>query len=204
MGITERKEREKVEKRLLILEAAKQIFIEEGFEKASIRAISDRIEYSPATIYLYFKDKNELLFAIHELGFEKLLGEMSSAIDGIEDPIEQLRKRGYAYMKFAFENPEMYDLMFIQNAPIDTLKNHEVWNCGEQNFMLLCETIQSCIDANLIRIKDLNVAAMSIWSFMHGLVSLRIRNRFNKFNGDVDVHELMIQTLETMIAIVKV
>ncbi len=204
MGIIERKEREKIEKRLLILEAAKQIFIEEGFEKASIRAISDRIEYSPATIYLYFKDKNELLFAIHELGFEKLLAEMSSAIDGIEDPIEQLRKRGYAYMKFAFENPEMYDLMFIQNAPIDTLKNQEVWSCGEQNFTLLCETIQSCIDANLIRIKDLNVAAMSIWSFMHGLVSLRIRNRFNKFNGDVDVHELMIQTLETMIAIVKV
>jgi AcrR family transcriptional regulator len=204
MGITERKEREKIEKRLLILEAAKQIFIEEGFEKASIRAISDRIEYSPATIYLYFKDKNELLFAIHELGFEKLLGEMSSAIDGITDPMEQLRRRGYAYMKFAFENPEMYDLMFIQNAPIDTLKNHEVWSCGEQNFTLLCETIQSCIDANLIRIKDLNVAAMSIWSFMHGLVSLRIRNRFNKFNDDVDVHELMVQTLETMIAIVKV
>ena len=125
MGITERKEREKIEKRLLILEAAKQIFIEEGFEKASISAISDRIEYSPATIYIYFKDKNELLFAIHELGFEKLLAEMSSAIEGIEDPIEQLRKRGYAYVKFAFENPEMYDLMFIQNAPIDTLKNHE-------------------------------------------------------------------------------
>ena len=89
MGIIERKERDKQEMRLKILETAKQIFIEEGFEKASIRAIADRIEYSPATIYLYFKDKNELFFSVHETGFEKLNFEMIDAIEGITDPIDR-------------------------------------------------------------------------------------------------------------------
>ena len=65
MGILERKERDKLEMRLMILEAAKEVFVSEGFEKASIRAIAERIEYSPATIYLYFKDKNDLLFEIY-------------------------------------------------------------------------------------------------------------------------------------------
>lgn len=204
MGVTERKEREKIEKKLLILETAKEVFIEEGFEKASIRAIAERIEYSPATIYLYYKDKNELFFAVHELGFDKLLFEMESAIEGINDPYEELLRRGYAYMKFAFENPEMYDLMFILNAPMDTLKEEENWNSGHKCFMLLCETLQRGIDANQLKFKDVEVAAMSVWSFMHGMVSLRIRNRFKKFNDQSDVQQLMTASLEQMIELVKV
>ncbi|PWK19438.1 TetR family transcriptional regulator [Arcicella aurantiaca] len=202
MGIIERKERDKQEMRLKILETAQQIFIEEGFEKASIRAIADRIEYSPATIYLYFKDKNELFFSVHEMGFEKLILEMTIAIEGITDPIEELRARGFAYMKFAFQNPEMYDLMFIQNAPMESIKESSVWTCGHQCFELLCQTIQKCIDQNYIRFDDIYIASMSIWSFMHGLVSLKIRNRFQKF-GEAHVNELMKSSVEQMIAIIS-
>jgi AcrR family transcriptional regulator len=204
MGIIERKERDKLEMRLMILETAKEVFIEEGFEKASIRAIAERIEYSPATIYLYFKDKNELFFAVHELGFDKLLLEMENAIEGITDPYEELRRRGYAYMKFAFENPEMYDLMFILNAPMDTLKEEETWNSGHKCFMLLCETLQRGIEAKQLKFSKVEVAAMSIWSFMHGMVSLRIRNRFKKFNEESDIELLMTASLEEMISIIKV
>ena len=203
MGITQRKERDKQEMRLKILETAKQIFIEEGFEKASIRAIADRIEYSPATIYLYFKDKNELFFSVHETGFEKLNLEMIDAIEGIIDPIDELRARGFAYMKFAFQNPEMYDLMFIQNAPMESMKDSEIWTCGHKCFMLMCESIQKCIDTKSIRVSDLYIGAMSIWSFMHGLVSLKIRNRFQKFEG-VDLEELMKGSVEQMIQLLKV
>jgi AcrR family transcriptional regulator len=203
MGIIERKERDKQEMRLKILETAKQIFIEEGFEKASIRAIADRIEYSPATIYLYFKDKNELFFSVHEMGFEKLIFEMTTAIEGITDPVDELRARGFAYMKFAFQNPEMYDLMFIQNAPMESMKDSESWACGHRCFMLMCETIQRCIDTKTLRITNLYIAAMSIWSFMHGLVSLKIRNRFQKFEG-VELEVLMNGSVEQMVQLLKV
>jgi AcrR family transcriptional regulator len=202
MGILERKERDKQEMRLKILETAKQIFIEEGFEKASIRAIADRIEYSPATIYLYFKDKNELFFSLHEMGFEKLILEMTNAIEGITDPVEELRVRGFAYMKFAFQNPEMYDLMFIQNAPMESMKDSEIWTCGHRCFMLMCETIERCMERKAIRINNLYIAAMSIWSFMHGLVSLKIRNRFQKFEG-AELQALMNESVEQMVQLIK-
>jgi AcrR family transcriptional regulator len=202
MGILERKERDKLEMRLLILETAQQIFIEEGFEKASIRAIADRIEYSPATIYLYYKDKNELFFAVHELGFEKLILEMTRSIEGITDPVEELRARGFAYMKFAFQNPEMYDLMFILNAPMENIKESDLWDCGHRCFLLLCDTIEKCIESESIKISNLYIAAMSIWSFMHGLVSLKIRNRFQKFEG-VELEELMNGSVEQMIQLIK-
>ncbi len=203
MGILERKERDKQEMRLMILEAAKEVFIEEGFEKASIRVIAERIEYSPATIYLYFKDKNELFHEIHEMGFDKLLEEMTVAIEGITDPIDELRARGFAYMKFAFQNPEMYDLMFILNAPMDTLKEEEDWHSGHKCFMLLCESIQKGIESNQLKFSNIEIAAMSIWSFMHGMVSLKIRNRFKKFNEQSDVDLLMTASLEQMIELVK-
>lgn len=203
MGILERKERNKQEMRLMILETAKEVFIKEGFEKASIRAIAEKIEYSPATIYLYYKDKNELFFAVHELGFDKLLEEMVAAIEGITDPFEELRRRGYAYMKFAFENPEMYDLMFISNAPMDALKEEENWNSGHKCFALLCETLQRGIEAKQLKFEEVEVAAMLIWSFMHGMISLKIRNRFKKFNEQTEIQQLMIASLEQMIELVK-
>jgi AcrR family transcriptional regulator len=73
MGISERKEREKQEMREKILLVATEMFIEEGYDKTSIRKIADKIEYSPATIYLYFKDKDEIFHAIHDKGFDKFL-----------------------------------------------------------------------------------------------------------------------------------
>ncbi len=202
MGITERKERERQEVRSLILEAAQQAFIEDGYEKASIRAIADRVEYSPATIYLYFKDKSEIFFAVHELGFEKLIHQLLDAVEGIENPIEKLRQQGYAYMNFALENPEMYDLMFIQNAPMEAIFENEEWVCGHRCFEHLCDTVQQCIDKKLIKISVLGVATMSIWSFMHGLVSLKIRNRFKTFPQE-HIQNLMSASVEQMIALLQ-
>ena len=72
MGIVERKEKQKLEIRKMILEASMKLFVEEGFAHVSIRKIADLIEYSPTTVYLYFKDKDEIFFSLHEMGFLKM------------------------------------------------------------------------------------------------------------------------------------
>lgn len=134
MGIAERKEREKMEMRERILEAATEMFLEDGYEKTSIRNIAEKIEYSPATIYLYFKDKDELFFAIHEIGFGKLLSLMQQCMS-IENPLQRLRALGTTYIDFALENPEYYDLMFIMRAPMKAIAEKHAeencWKCGE-------------------------------------------------------------------------
>ncbi|HEY9245546.1 MAG TPA: helix-turn-helix domain-containing protein, partial [Candidatus Methanoperedens sp.] len=72
MGIKERKELEKQEMRKLILDTAMRLILEKGFENVTIRHIAEEIEYSPATIYLYFKDKDDIIYTLHREGFEKL------------------------------------------------------------------------------------------------------------------------------------
>ncbi len=70
MGIKERKDLEKQKMRKFILDTAMNLFLEKGFENITIRHIAENIEYSPATIYRYFRDKNEILYTLHREGFE--------------------------------------------------------------------------------------------------------------------------------------
>jgi AcrR family transcriptional regulator len=181
MGILERKEREKEEMRKLILEAAQKLFLENGFEKVSIRNIADAIEYSPATIYLYFKDKNDLMYAIHNIGFQKLIEEFQPALS-LAAPFDRLVEMGRRYFRFAFENPELFDLMFIMTAPMDALAcRDDNWDEGKTAFATLVTCVQQCIDAGVFKFQDAEVAALMIWSSVHGNTALFLRKRLAMF-----------------------
>src|SRR3954466_12386342 len=112
MGVKERKERQKLEMKDLILQSAHQLFLNKGFEDVSIRNIAESIEYSPATIYLYFKDKNEIFYALHGEAFKKF-NEFMSVLAEVKDPFKRLIKMGELYMGFTFQFPKYYDIMFI-------------------------------------------------------------------------------------------
>ena len=165
--------------RRLILDAAQQLFLTNGFDKVSIRNIADAIEYSPATIYLYYKDKNELLFALHQRGFVKMVGEFRPLLE-LTDPFEKIVEMGRAYIRFAIENPELFDLMFIMTAPMDKLEEEE-WEEGDQAFGLLVQVVQECMDAGVFKQHDVRAASMMIWSGIHGYTALFLRKRLGMF-----------------------
>jgi AcrR family transcriptional regulator len=176
MGIIERKERAKEHLRKQILETAAELFLKNGFEHTSMRNIADKIEYSPTTIYLYFKDKNELLYAISESGF-RLFFEYLSKAGSIKDPMERLTTMGRYYLEFAMKHSGYYDLIFIMMAPMKSDQNAEGWNLGSLSHNYLTETVEACIESGYFKGKNPEAMAHTIWSFMHGLVSLHIRDR---------------------------
>jgi AcrR family transcriptional regulator len=176
MGISERKEREKKEMRGLILNRAMSLFLEDGFENITLRRIAEKIEYSPATIYLYYKDKNEILYAIHDIGFERLYKQQQTILS-IKNPWRRLKKHGSIYIKFALENPEYYDLMFIMRGPAKKIKEKKEWEIGLRSFEFLKKNINECIKAGYLSKTNLDVAAFAFWSLTHGIASLVIRER---------------------------
>src|ERR1700743_2772451 len=117
MGCAERKEKQKMEIRQLILDASMKLFVEEGFDSITIRRIAELIEYSPTTVYLYFKDKDEIFYGLHDLGFEKMQ-EFNQNLASIQNPLVRLHKMGENYIHFGMENPEYYSLMFINGEPM--------------------------------------------------------------------------------------
>ena len=202
MGIIERKERDREEMRKLILSAAQKLFLSNGYEKVSIRNIADEIEYSPATIYLYYKDKNELFFALHQSAFGKLIEEFAP-ITQLAQPMDKLIELGRLYIRFAFDNPELFDLMFIMTAPMDSLACREdIWEDGHRTFYVLQNVVQECIDAGDIKHPDAERAGLMIWSMVHGLAALFLRKRMMIF-GEERKKALMDEAYALFIELVQ-
>lgn len=179
MTIATRKERQKEELKAKILEAAKELFIEKGFEQTSIRNIAERIEYSPTTIYLYFKDKDDMFYALHQEGFI-LLNQYFRPLTHVTNPFERLKAISKAYVTFAIENPEFYNLMFILQSPLKAaMKEKGDWPEGERAFAFLVETIQECIDIGYFEGFNAEVMAFTCWSMVHGICSINICCRHN-------------------------
>ena len=179
MGIAERKEKQKLEIRKLILDASIKLFVEHGVENVSIRKIAELIEYSPTTVYLYFKDKDEIFFSLHDIGFQKLQ-ELNTNLDAIENPLLRLHKMGENYITFGLENPEYYEVMFIQREPMKILTGCD-WENGDAAMTRLQQTITECMDRGYIAKGDPHLVSLSVWGMVHGLVSLAIRERMEKF-----------------------
>ena len=200
MGISERKEKQKTEIRRMILDASMKLFVEEGFENVSIRKIADLIEYSPTTVYLYFKDKNEILFNLHEVCFQKL-AEYNEGLWVIKNPLMRLHKMGENYIRFGLENPGFYDLMFIQRSPMAAIeKTAECeWTSGDTALGRLKEAVSEAMEMGLIIKGDVDAISMAIWGMVHGLVSLAIRDRFNKLVGTEKVVPMMNQALNWLL-----
>jgi AcrR family transcriptional regulator len=175
MGILERKEKEKADLRRVILNAAREVFLEKGFEQTSIRNIAEKIEYSPTTIYLYFKDKDSIFLELHNEGFQ-LLGQNMAVLLNVENPFERLKAMGLAYIQFAQEHQVYYDLMFVQTSPMDCL-DEKPWEQGSDAFSILKITIQQCMDQGYLNFESAEIGAYVVWSTMHGMCILNFRNR---------------------------
>lgn len=176
MGSSERRAREKDEMRALISGAAMKLFLSEGFEKTSIRRIAEAIEYTPGAIYSYFKDKDEILYALHDEGMDRLY-EAMSPIEAIEDPGEAMRACCRQYVAFAMANPEYYDLMFIMDATGNRIEEKGDWIGGVRNYDVLRRCVYRAMKAGALPPGNPEAAAFALWSFVHGMVALHIRHR---------------------------
>jgi AcrR family transcriptional regulator len=178
MSVADRKAREKEALKALILKGAKKLFIEKGIEQTTIRNIADEIDYSVGTVYVYFKDKTAILHDLHSIGFQEL-GSYFQELFKIKDPMERLRKMGFAYIKFALENQEMYDLMFNLKAPMEFLEKseNEDWDEGAATFNRVKVTIEECINNGHFKGHNTEPLSFMVWSLVHGMCCLEIRQR---------------------------
>jgi Transcriptional regulator len=180
MSIASRKEREKAEMRRLILESAHAIFKEQGYDGLNIRSIAERIEYSPATIYLYYKDKNEIFYALQ---YEAAAAKRDHLLPAfaIEDPWRRLVEFGRLYIDFGLKHPDWYDLLFLTRAPMEHVENQECWTLGMATHAVYVDTVQACVDARYFKSTDTSAIAYTLWCHAHGMVSLFVRERMRMY-----------------------
>ena len=177
MGVKERRARQKKFLRQEILDAASELFVREGYEDVSMRRIAEKIEYSPTTIYLHFRDKAELLEEVCEDLFARLSQVLAKISAQAGDPIERLKRGMLAYVRFGLENPHPYRAIFMMPVPEGfEAKPHssEDGSSGMQAFDFMRRAVHDCIAAGNFKRTDAELISQTLWAGIHGITSLLI------------------------------
>lgn len=171
-----RRERQKTETRQSILDAARELFVAEGVEATTMRAVAARIGYTPTAIYHHFRDKDALITELCLLDFRSL-GQALHKIGRIEDPVERLLRMGMAYADFAIENPSQYRFMFM--TPSAHRETDASVKPDEDAYRFLRQTIDEGIACECYRpeLTDAALLAQSVWGAIHGVISLWLTHR---------------------------
>jgi AcrR family transcriptional regulator len=191
MGIAERREREREDVRKKILDAARDLFAREGYERVTMRKLAEAIEYSPTTIYLHFKDKDELVQSLCQADFSRLLGELSRG-PLAKDPAERVRQLGMAYARFGIAYPNHYRFMFMTPFQPD----HAASDAGETAYGLVRNTVADAIKSGRFRPGDVDTTAQVLWSALHGAVSLLVTYGAEKFPCAPAAPDLIEQVID--------
>jgi AcrR family transcriptional regulator len=200
MRRSESREKAREALRTRIVEAARDIVSAEGLDALSMRALAERIEYSPATIYLHFRDKEELLRDVVEEGFRRLsekVREQTEALGAGANAAQRHRALGRAYALFALDNTAYFRVMF-ELPTVAHIGGRE--HCAPEgraeaasSWCHVVETVQQAIDEGLIQVRDARHGAVIAWGLVHGLTSLYLSGHLG---GVVGSHEDFLGMLE--------
>jgi AcrR family transcriptional regulator len=192
MGTKERRERERVETRERIIDAARELFATRGIEATTMRAIANRIEYTPTAIYHHFRDKEELLLEICHRDF-RALAQQFVRIGRIDDPVERLNRICAAYVQFAREFPNQYRMMFMTPIPSHEHEDDiDKGNPEEDAYAFLVDTVGEGIQQGRFReeLSDPQQLAQMVWGAVHGVISLQLAKGDDPWIEWRDVWEL--------------
>ena len=199
MGTTDRRERHRASLRREILDAASHLFVEEGYHRVTMRRIAGRIEYSPTTIYLYFKDKRELLHAVCEETFSQLAVKLERLQKTAGTPLGFLREGLRTYIDFGLEHPHQYTVTFLSPSSVMDSGAFE-GSAGNRAFDLLRQGVRACAEHGDIQTPDIETTAQALWAAVHGITSLFITMKGFPFVGR---QALIDHTVNTLIAGLK-
>jgi AcrR family transcriptional regulator len=176
MGAKEKRNRYKEEFRREILNSARELFIDDGYEKFSMRRLAEKIDYSPTTIYLYFKNKDDLLLAICEEVAEQFLTRLRHIRSVQSKPLEALRQAMLYLVEFAFDNPNQYQVFFLTRPNVygtqeEFMKRESM---ARNSYFEFREIVQACIKAEKLRRMDIDVVTQVLATAPHGLIAMTL------------------------------
>jgi AcrR family transcriptional regulator len=196
LGVKERQEREREAVARAILDAARDLFVAEGYQHVSIRKIAEKIEYSPAAIYGYFASKDDIFLALAEEGF-RILFACNDAAPGT-DPIEEMRGGFWRLYEFSKEHPEYFALMFLDRSVPRISQDWQRFGFVREMKHRMAEHIQSVIDAGFFPAgTDADRVFRVLMASIHGVSVLRLCERLSPAD-DSDL--LARDTLDAAIA----
>lgn len=197
MGIHERKEREKEQRREEILNAAQTVFFEKGLQNATMDEIAERAELSKGTIYLYYGSKEDLYLAVMLRGFDLLHQMVQESAETAGNSLEVMRRMGMTYYDF-FEKHRNFFRMFhflqypglhkqVSPEMMETCNTHT-----QKTWKVVIDIFRKGIDQKIFR-PDINPveAAVILWSSANSIL-LRIDNECDRWKKTLNIDLIQV------------
>lgn len=189
MGTEDRKEREKQRRRNTIVDAAEKVIFSKGLDQSTMEEIAEEAELSKGTLYLYFKNKNELYMAIVERGSNMLNNKFSKVFAEDRTGLELIRKMGKTYLDFVKNNPNYFNafMYYESHQDIDELRESEMAHSCEKN---VSEAMTFMVRALQIGMQDGTIdssydpkeLAIMIWASTRGITTIHhMKNKGHHF-----------------------
>jgi AcrR family transcriptional regulator len=174
MTLTSRRATYRESLRQEILDAAREMFVREGYEATSVRRIAGRVGCSTGILYHYFEDKPAIMAQLVREAFGRLNARMQEMAKDDAPPLDRLRRALSTYIEFGIGHPHHYDMLFGGHRAAD-VKIKEVFETeGLACFSCLQSLTGSVIAASVLRpeLNDPAEVAQALWVSVHGMVSL--------------------------------
>ena len=161
-------------RRAEIMAAAERIFLEYGYEGATIRKIADDVGVSSTALYMHFRDKSEILVEICESAFAQLLAQNTEISALAMDPVARVRQMLDAYMRFAFVNPNAYQVVYCSpDGSLSEAQQDSLRPMSDRCYELFVGAVARIADTGRLK-GGVEETAQVSWTACHGLVALLI------------------------------
>ncbi len=188
MGIAERKEREKLQRRNDIIDAAEKVFFSRGFESATMDEIAEMAELSKGTLYLYFKSKEDLQFAIFMRGSDILMIMMKDNLSPGSNGYQRLLELANSFIRFSREERNYFSLfMYYESSRMEALNidqdQLQIYLKEDSPLALVThQVVRGIQDGSLRDDLSAEVFSATLWSQMLGVLIV--------LNNKADLYEI--------------
>lgn len=177
MTSADRRQRERTEVQERILAAARELFARHGYEAVTLRRIAEAIEYTPAAIYVHFRDKEDLIRTLCVRDFDAL-ARTFAGLAPIADVRERLARIAAEYQRFGLEHPNQYRLMFMNPSHVqpDEEALQRKGDPMRDGYAFVQHTFEEAIRGGRLKPEhvDADLLAQAYWAALHGLIALQI------------------------------
>jgi len=158
-----------------IIAAGTHLFAEHGYEGVTLRGISAELGCSPMTPYRYFKGKEEIFASVRTAVYERFAAAQEEASRAVDDPMKRLAHLGEAYVRFAFDEPDAYRIMFALHQ--DTEEDYPALEAvTERTWAPMRSAVGDAIATGVLQ-GDPDIVAHTLWAGLHGVISLHLAGK---------------------------
>ncbi len=161
------------------MEVSRRMLMKHGFGKMSMRKIAKQVEVSATSIYLHFKNKDELLLELIDLSIANLTRAINKNVEEGDDPVTKLEKMADSFLDFAIKYPQEYEIIYMVRPEEMPEYPKEKFEQVRKIYEMLADILREGDRAGMLKVDNPLTSSYIIWAQLHGVASVIISKRLD-------------------------